>query len=389
MYVSLGTFEATPQIIDRTMGVLKSGRLSYGPESRELEKKFSRKHDSKYGVLSNSGTSSLVVALQAIKELRGWPDGSEVIIPAITFVATANAVLQCKMVPVPCDVCPDYYDLDPYQIGKWVTGKTVAVIAVNVFGKPADLPAISSVCKAHDLILIEDSCEAMGVNIANRPVGSWGTVGVFSFYMAHIAAAGVGGIGITDDFDIAQKMRSLVNHGLTVRNLPGPNRYDPSFLGRNFEFETVGHSFRITELEAAIAIEQLKDLGNIVYRRELVANEYDRFLRKYEDGAFLRLPRVRPNSRSSWMMYPIVMKYQSRIKIMAHLREWDIECRDMLPLVTQPCYDGMFRINLYPEALRIGNCGFYIGCHQDLDKDQLEHVENAFEDFWENNNAYQ
>ena len=376
MYVPIGTFEATPNIIDRVIRVLKDGRLSYGSESQELEQRFARMHHSKYGVLSNSGTSSLVVALQALKEIHGWPDGSEVIIPAITFVATANAVIQCRMVPVPVDVHPKYYDISSYQVIEHVTDETVAVIAVNVFGKPADLPSLSLVCSAHDLVLIEDSCEAMGVGINRRPVGSWGKVGVFSFYMAHILTCGVGGMAITDDYDLAKKMRSLVNHGISVENLPGPDRYDPAFLGRNFEFETIGHSFRITELEAAIGCEQLSMLDDIIERRQEVAEHYNNVLDPM--GNMIQKPMVRGNSRSSWMMYPIIMRNMEKHKMMVWLRDNDIECRDMLPLVNQPCYKGMFDPVKYPIANWIDKHGFYIGCHQDTTWQQQEYVAQTF-----------
>jgi dTDP-4-amino-4,6-dideoxygalactose transaminase len=376
MRVEIGTFEATPSIIDRVIRVLKDGRLSYGPESQELEQEFARVHHNKYGVLSNSGTSSLVVALQALKEMHGWPDGSEVIIPAITFVATANAVIQCRMVPVPVDVDPKYYDISSYQVADNATDDTVAVIAVNVFGKPADLPTLAMVCSAYGLVLIEDSCEAMGVGINQRPVGSWGRVGIFSFYMAHILTCGVGGMAITDDYDLAKKMRSLVNHGISVENLPGPDRYDPAFLGRNFEFETIGHSFRITELEAAIGIEQLKMLDDIIERRQAVAEHYNNVLDP--QGGMIQKPTVRLNSRSSWMMYPIIMCNMEKYNMMRWLRENNIECRDMLPLISQPCYEGMFDLAKYPIANWIDKHGFYIGCHQGTTWDQQEYVAQTF-----------
>jgi len=383
MRVAIGTFEATPRMIDRVVRVLRSGRLSYGPESKELEQEFALLHDSLYGVLSNSGTSSLVVALQALKELYGWPDGSEVIVPAITFVATVNAVLQCRMVPVLVDVEPQYYDLNPRKIAGAVTDKTVACIAVNVFGKPADLLEISRACWENGkLTLIEDSCEAMLVEISGRKVGSVGKVGVFSFYMAHLLTAGVGGIGITEDYEIARKMRSLVNHGISVENLPGPDRYDPAFLGRNFEFDSIGHSFRITELEAAIALEELNRLYSIVDKRNAVAVYYDRLLSGFADK--MQLPEVRPNSRSSWMMYPIVMRFQGKHEIMGWLRRADIEVRDMLPLTTQPCYKGMFNPSDYPVAQWINESGFYIGCHPGINHEQQEYVADVIYEYWRN-----
>jgi perosamine synthetase len=379
MRVTLGTFNATPRMIDRIVRVLVGGRLSYGPESKELENEFAMLHNTHYGVLSNSGTSSLVVALQSLKEMHGWPDGSEVLIPAITFVATANAVLQCKMIPVPVDVHVFYYDMDPYLIDQHITSRTVAAIPVNVFGKPADLPTITQICAHRNLLVLEDSCESMHVAIANRPVGSWGEVGVFSFYMSHILTAGIGGVGITNNYDLARKMRSLVNHGLSLDNLPGPDRYDPAFLGRNFEFDTVGHSFRITELESALALEQLVTLPDVISARTRVADIYDDILSEFDD--MLYLPRVRLNSTSSWMMYPLLMKEQDKSGIMRWLRGRDIEVRDLLPLINQPCYKGMFDTHKYPVALNLENRGLYIGCHPGITPEQQEYVAQAFRDY--------
>ena len=379
MRVTLGDFEATPQMIERVVDTLRSGRLSYGSQSQELESELAMLHNTHYGVLSNSGTSSLVVALQAIKELHGWPDGSEVLIPAVTFVATANAVLQCKMIPVPVDVHVFYYDMDPYLIDQHITSRTVAAIPVNAFGKPADLPTITQICAHRNLLVLEDSCESMHVAIAGRPVGSWGEVGVFSFYMSHILTAGVGGVGITDNYDLARKMRSLVNHGLSLDNLPGPDRYDPSFLGRNFEFETVGHSFRITELESALALEQLVTLPDVISSRTRVADIYDDILSEFDD--MLYLPRVRLNSTSSWMMYPLLMKEQDKNGIMRWLRGRGIEVRDLLPLINQPCYKGMFDSHKYPVALNLERRGLYIGCHPGITLEQQEYVAQAFREY--------
>ena len=281
MQVSLGTFECNHVIRERVAAVLDSGRLSYGPQSKELEAIFAKQHMCKHGVLSNSGTSSLLVALEALKETYGWFDWSEVIIPATTFVATANAVIQARLTPVVVDVHPSYYDLDPYLIQPALTKNTVAVIAVNLFGKPADLQTISNMCHLHDLRMIEDSCEAMYVGISGNPVGSWGDIGVFSFYMAHIIPAGVGGMSITNNDDLALQMRSLVNHGLSYSNLPSADEYDPSFLGRDFVFDRIGYSFRITELEAAIALGQIDRVASIINIRQRVASYYNGILDEF------------------------------------------------------------------------------------------------------------
>lgn len=384
---TLGTFVATPEMRALVNQVLDSGRLSYGPLSREFEAKFAAAHGSTFGVLSNSGTSSLQVALQAMKELYGWADGDEVIVPALTFVATVNIVLHCKMIPVLVDVDPDYYDIDASKIAEAITPRTRCIIPVHPFGQGADMSRIMDIAQMRGLKVIEDSCEAMFVGIGpdKRPVGSWGHVGCFSMYVAHIITGGVGGIGITDDPELASKMRSLVNHGIDLDNLPSGDAYDPSFLARNFTFSSVGHSFRITELEAALLLPQLVHGKDIVAIRQAIALVLTLTLSKWEIAGHLQLPKTRNFNQHAFMVYPIVMLDASKHDIMDHLRRNGVEVRDMLPLTNQPCYN--FDPSLYPVAYNINHRGFYIGCHQDIGMDQLVTLKLAFK-WWFDDYAY-
>lgn len=371
---TLGTFTATSEMRELIDGVLSTGRLSYGPLCREFEKGFARAHGRDFGCLSNSGTSSLQVALQAMKELYGWADGDEVIIPATTFVATANIVYHCKMIPVLVDVDPLYYAIDPSLIRDKITSRTRAIIPVHPFGQGADMPAIMDIAQWKGLRVIEDSCEAMFVKVGDKYVGAWGDVGCYSTYVAHIITGGIGGIGITDDVDLAYKMRSLVNHGIDVTQLPIGQVYDPTFLSRHFLFSSIGHSFRVTELEAALLLPQLKQGPDIVNTRRAVAfGIYTRLMRYKE---WLELPTIRPGSEHAFMVYPLVLKHQFKEPIMRFLRKHGIECRDLLPLTTQPCYD--FDPREYPVSDNLNERGFYIGCHQDLTVDQLDHMGNVF-----------
>lgn len=374
--VTLGTFSATPEMRVLVNQVLDTGRLSYGPLSKQFEQEFARVHGSTFGILSNSGTSSLQVALQAMKELYDWADGDEVIIPALTFVATANIVYHCRMTPVLVDVDPLYYALDPNKIQDALTPRTRCIIPVHPFGQPADMPLIVALAQWHGLKIIEDSCEAMFVRMGEhgKYVGSWGDVGCFSMYVAHIITGGIGGIGITDDPELAAKMRSLVNHGIDLAQLPNGEPYDPSFLARNFVFSSVGHSFRVTELEAALLLPQLAQGKDIVATRRAVANAITLKLLPYK--TWIQLPQTRPWSEHSWMVYPIVLRRDSKEGLMTRLRENGIECRDMLPLTTQPCYN--FNPADYSVANNINQRGFYIGCHQGLQKAHIDHIEEVF-----------
>lgn len=377
---TLGTFQATREMLALVIDTLKKGRLSYGPLCRRFESEFAREHDVDFGVLSNSGTSSLQVALQAMKELYGWADGDEVIVPALTFVATVNVVYHCKLTPVLVDIEPHFYAMNPDLLYAAVTPRTRCILPVHPFGQGADMPAIMDVAQWKGLKVIEDSCEAMKVKVGGKYVGSWGNVGVFSTYVAHIITGGIGGIGITDDPEIAARMRSLVNHGIELSSLPSGESYDPSFLARNFTFSSIGHSFRITELEAALLLPQLEDLESIVTQRRGVAATLSAYLRSYTDE--IQLPATREEGQHSFMVYPMVLRQQKKHGLMSYLRENGVECRDMLPLTTQPCYD--FDPSLYPVAQRINDYGLYIGCHQDITVAQMSHlravIANWFDD---------
>lgn len=375
---TLGTFTATPEMRTLVNQVLDSGRLSYGPLSKRFETEFARAHGSTFGVLSNSGTSSLQVALQAMKEIYGWQDGDEVIAPAITFVATANVVYHCRMTPVLVDVDPLYYSMNPELARAAITERTRCIIPVHPFGQGADMPAIMDIAQWKGLKVIEDSCESMFVKVGGKHVGSWGNVGCFSTYVAHIITGGIGGISITDDPELAARMRSLVNHGIDLEQLPSGQAYDPSFLARNFSFSSIGHSFRITELEAALLLPQLVKGEDIVMARRAVANAITLKLLPYK--TWIQFPQTRPLSEHSWMVYPIVLRHERKYGLMRHLRENGIEVRDALPLTTQPCYD--FDPSLYPVADTMNKQAFYIGCHQDIGREQINHLEQVFYDWF-------
>lgn len=390
MQVTLGTFEATAPIRQRVNAVLDSGRLSYGPVSREFEQRFAEMHGCNYGVLTNSGTSSLVVALQALKELHGWQDGDEVIVPALTFVATVNAVLHNRLRPVLVDVDPLTYNIDARQIEQAITERTRCILPVHLFGQPADMSAISTIAWRHrvkhriNLKIVEDSCEAVlaqwGLKTPVGPsyVGSLGHIGCFSTYAAHLLNTGVGGICTTDNEDYAKKMRSLVNHGIDLTELPNGESYDPTFLARKFRFTSIGHSFRITELESAIGLAQLDDLPAMIEKRQQNAAILTAALEPLTD--YIQLPHTHVQATHSFMMYPIVLRQGSKWPVIHHLQRAGIECREMVPLTNQPCYRDIFCEDDYPVAKWVNESGFYVGCHQGLDGGHMRYIADVLKE---------
>lgn len=363
-------------------GVPNWGRLSPGPFVKEFEREFAAHHGVTQAIMTNSGTSALVVALQALKEVEGWeviedqydpPIIPEVIVPSITFVATINAVIHCGLRPVLVDVEPTTYTINPCQIEAAITPHTKAIIPVHAFGLPTDMSAISKVASDHNLKVIEDACEALGASYNGLPVGSVGTIGCFSFYMSHHITTGAGGMAITGNPWYARKMRSLINHGWDRKEAPmDATEFDFEAIRQRYHFKTIGHSFRATEFEAAIALPQLETLSDNIYARVDNAKILSDGLKPFADR--LQLPTC-PYFRShALMMYPLVLREGDKWDLTRHLEQAGIETREMLPITNQPCYEGMFNEADYPVAKWINEQGFYVGCSQYLTGKEMGYV---------------
>lgn len=384
--IGVGTFKTTSKMRQLVNEVLDSGRISYGPMSKAFEQRFAALHECRFGVLSNSGTSSLQVALQALKEMHGWQDGDEVIVPALTFVATVNIVLHNRMTPVLVDVEPDYYGIDVTKIEQAITPRTRAIIPVHLFGQPCDMQSVMAIARRHNLKVIEDSCECMFVSHHGRSAGAWGDVGCFSTYVAHLLTTGVGGLATTNDPELAARMRSLVNHGrdgiyIAIDDDKGKSADEmKEVISRRFKFDSIGHSFRITELEAALGLAQLDDPMEMINQRLRNAIQLQTGLKSLVEH--VQLPRIRQHTSHAFMMFPLVLRDEPKDALCQHLEAHGIETREMLPLVAQPCYTGMWNPDDYPVARWIDRSGFYVASHQDLTPDDLDRMVNAMQEYF-------
>lgn len=371
--------------------VLKSGRLSYGPYASKFEKEFAKAHDSKYAVFVNSGTSALSLAIAALREVDDWQDGDEVLVPALTFVASSNVILEHRLKPVFVDVDRQTYNLDPTQLEAAITPRTKAIMVVHLFGQVAEMDPIMEIAKKHNLRVIEDSCETMGVGYKGRKTGSFGDISCFSTYVAHLIVTGVGGLAVTSDENLAEIIRSLANHGRDNIYISIDDDQDIDGSGfrevirRRFRFVRRGYSFRCTELEAAIGCAQLLGLPKMVQKRHGNAMTLSKLLEKFSEH--LQLPSYNSETHEhAFMMYPIVLQPDcqfSKDDVVYHLEQHGIETRDMMPLINQPVYEYM-NINHsdYPVSDWINKNGFYIGCHQSMSKADMEYVHDVFEELF-------
>jgi dTDP-4-amino-4,6-dideoxygalactose transaminase len=360
--------------------VLSSNRLSYGPFTRRFERAFAAAHGARYASFMNSGTDALRIALAAMKRRYGWRVGDEVLVPAVTFVATANIVIQNQMKPVFVDVDRRTYNIDPSKIEEKLTRRTRAVIPVHLMGLPCDMDPIWDLARRHRLKILEDSCEAMFATYRGKKVGSLGDAAAFSTYVAHFLVTGVGGIATTNNRALAVDIRSLMNHGRDPIYLSIDDDQDVSekklarIVRGRFRFVALGYSSRCTEMEAALGLAQLEERERIIRGRRRVAERYNRALAEFDDR--LQLPTDTDASRHMYMLYPLVLRRENKWGLVYHLEKNGIETRDLMPLLRAPLYRKLYGNpeKRYPVARWINRSGFYIGCHHDLTLRQQDYV---------------
>jgi perosamine synthetase len=367
---------------------LDNNRLSRGFYTEKFEKAFAALHDVKHAIFMNSGTSALQVALAALKEVRCYKDGDEVIVPATTFIATSNIVLQNQMKPVFVDVSPNTYNIDTTKIEAAITSKTRCIIPVHLFGLPAHMSSLMEIAKKYNLQVIEDSCETMFARCDNRSVGSFGDFGCFSTYVAHLIVGGVGGLITTNDDKLAEICRSLMAHGRDTiyTNIDDDDSDDPALrkkmIERRYSFERVGYSYRATELEAAIALSELLVYKTNISIRQVNARMLTDLLKDISD---LQLPFVPVFRDHVFMMYPIVVsKYVNRDHLLTFLEERGIETRYLFPLLSQPIYKCLFpgEAKMFPVAQNLAKQGFFIGMHQGLTVHDMYYISDVMHEYF-------
>lgn len=382
--IGVGALKISPKAKKYLGEVIRSNRISYGPFSEQFEKEFAQAHHSRFSVFVNSGTSALQISLQALKEKYDWSDGDEVLVPAVTFVATANVCLHNRLKPVFVDVHPQTYNLDPNQIERHITKRTRAIMPVHLTGLPCDMTEICQIAANHKLRIVEDSAECMFGEHNGRRVGSFGDFGCFSTYAAHFLVTGVGGLITTDDPDLAVRARSLANHGrdsiyISIDDGKDHNgRVNREVIEKRFSFTSAGHSFRCTELEAALGLAELEGIDKNIAARKRNAERLTAGLADL--SYFIQLPVTKGHM---WMMYPILARSGKR-DLINHLEANGIETRELLPLINQPVYRKMFG-NLdkeYPNAARINEKGLYFGCHQFMTNKEIDFIIKTIHEFY-------
>jgi len=263
------------------LGVLRSGMLAQGKKVTQLEKKFARFIGCKYAIATSSGTTALHLALLAL----GLEKDDEIITSAFTFIASANACLFIGAKPIFVDIDEIDFNINPDLIEAAITKKTKAIIPIHLFGAPANMPAITKIARKHRLLIIEDACQAHGALIKKKKVGNWGTLGCFSLYATKNMVSGEGGIITTNSKRLAEKCQLLRSHGSKTR----------------YHHHSLGFNFRMTDIEAAIALEQLKKLPQT--NRKRISNA--KHLNKKIKALGVILPKITSEPRHVVHQYTI------------------------------------------------------------------------------------
>lgn len=306
-------------------------------------------------VVTNNGTTALHLALVA----TGIGQDDEVILPTLTYVATANAVRYCNAHPVFIDSEPCYLSLDPSQIEQAITPKTKAIMTVPLYGHPVDFHPIAEIAEKHGLMVIEDSAEALGAKYRDRPVGSLARCSTFSFFGNKLITTGEGGAIVTDDLELANRMRFLRGQGV-----------DPN---RRYWHPEIGFNYRMTNVAAAIGVAQMERIDEHLSRRQQVADWYDRYLEPLRD--MLQLPVSAPWATHSYWMYTVLLKPQAgvdRDSWMEALAAHGIETRPVFyPVHTMPAY---FSGEHFPVAEACAASGVNLPTHGNLSQLDVRYV---------------
>jgi perosamine synthetase len=303
------------------VAVLRTPRLSLGPVTEQFEGQVAASVSLSHAIAVSSGTAGLHLCIRGLR----IGEGDEVIVPSFTFIAAANAVRYERATPVFVDIEPATLNVDPQRIEDAITPRTRAIIVVHTFGVPAQMSSILEIARKHNLVVIEDACEAIGAEYLGHKVGSMGHAGVFAFYPNKQITTGEGGVVVTRDEALASRIRALRNQG----------RYETDDW---FQHTELGYNYRISEINCALGLAQMMRLEEILQKRGAVASAYHQRLSRC---ANLTLPPATlPGGRISWFVYvvrPAVVN--DRDAIMRSLLHAGIECgRYFAPIHLQPSY---------------------------------------------------
>lgn len=332
--------DITGEEIEAVVRVMQSRNLSIGSQTMAFEKFAAIQANASHAVAVINGTAGLHLCMLA----AGIKAEDEVITTPFSFISSANCILYTGAKPVFVDIDPVSLNIDPQKIEASITERTKAIVAVHIFGQPADMDPINEIAEKHNLVVVEDACEAIGAEYKGRRVGTLGKAGVFAFYPNKQMTSGEGAILVTNDDQWADLFRSLRNQGR--------DQFD-SWLNHS----RLGYNYRISEMNAAVGVVQMRRLDQLLIKRAAVASEYEKHLNEIDGVAQINI--VTTTTRMSWFVYAV--RFTDNIDrnfIFEYLRQSGIPSRPYFsPIHLQPFYKEKFGFNPgdFPETEKAGN----------------------------------
>ncbi len=355
---------------------LRSGRLSIGPMVEQFETLIATRAGCRHAVAVNSGTSGLHLAMLAL----GVGPGDEVITTPFSFVASSNCILMAGARPVFVDICPKTLNMDPRALERAIGPRTKAILGVETFGNPAHMDQYAAIAARHELPLIEDCCEALGCTYKGRPAGHFGRVGVFGFYPNKQITTGEGGVIVTDDSRVAELCRSMRNQGRPLGHANTTAGGSPT--GSWLRHERLGFNFRLSEINAALGVAQMKRLDEFIQKRQTVAARY---LQRLGGHPHLIMPTIEPDTLMSWFVFVVRLApsytAEDRDQIIRGLRRQDIGAGDYFPCIhLQPFYADLgFGPGMFPIAESVSQRTIALPFYNDLSVREIDLVCQALE----------
>lgn len=392
MKIPFGTITITEESKRLVNIALDSDRVSSGKYVREFEELFAKLTGTKEAVAVSSGTDADILALAVLYDF-GAKRGDEIIVPALSFVATGNAVLHAGFKPVFVDVEKETLNINPDLIEKAITPRTRAIMPVHLMGKPAKMDLILKIAKEHRLFVIEDAAEAHGAEYKGKNIGTIGDMAAYSLYLAHIVTTIEGGIVTTNREDLAEILRSLRCHGrackckVCIVNTKSEYCRKRFSRGRDirFIFERAGYSSKMNELEAAVGIGSLEVYHKIIGKRR--KNLYAMIERLKEFQRYFFTIHEEKDEKIGPHAFPFVVREGNdftRDRLVDYLDKHGIDTRDLFSSMPTQCagfeYLG-YKLGEFPNAEYIGNNGLHIGVHQDLNDKHIEYIFNTIKAF--------
>ncbi|MDE6433388.1 MAG: UDP-4-amino-4,6-dideoxy-N-acetyl-beta-L-altrosamine transaminase [Lachnospiraceae bacterium] len=328
MFIPYGRQLVDEEDIQAVVDVLRSDYLTTGPKVAEFEQIVADYVGAKYAVAVSNGTAALHIACLA----AGIGQGDEVITSPITFAASANCVLYCGGTPVFADIKKDTYNIDPEDIERKITSKTKAIIPVHYTGQPCEMDAITEIAKKHHLIVIEDGAQVISGEYKGRKIGTISDMTTFSFHPVKPVTTGEGGMVTTNDKDLYEKLKLYHTHGITreekfLENHDGPWYYEQLALGYNY---------RITDIQCALGISQMKKLDAFAKHRRELADRYDR---GFAGNSNIVTPYQHPDCLSSYHLYMVQVPAAIRKNVFEELRRIGIGVNvHYIPVYKHPYY---------------------------------------------------